>query len=1519
MPVPVRASHEEAARAAEFNEKKWVWVPDEKEGYLAGWVVQEEQDEDMGEVVLAAGGEHRTLPLYMLSKMNPPKFDRVDDIADLTYLNEASVVHNLRLRYGSNAIYTYSGLFLVAINPYQTLPLYTDAIIDQYRHRRRDEVPPHIFAIAERAWVHMNEERECQSVLITGESGAGKTENTKKVIQYLASIASEAHAAPSTPTHSRTASAVSPHSPIPRSHSSKSSIASLGLSAVPTTPRASAVKSRSRGLGLLERQILQANPILEAFGNAQTLRNNNSSRFGKFVRISFSSDSSISGAEIDWYLLEKSRVTFRHEGERSFHVFYQLLEGGGALLDTLLLEGGPEHYEYLNKGRTFVDGVNDSEEFRQLKIALDIVGFTNNEQLDLFRIIAAILHIGNLTMISTRSVEQTAFTPESQPLLEKICWLLGLPPLEFEKAVLRPRTKAGREWVTQQRTADQVKDELASLSKILYERCFGSLVERINKALDRPSAKSTFIGVLDIAGFEIFETNSFEQLCINYTNEKLQQFFNHHMFVLEQEEYSRESIEWDFVNFGLDLQPTIDLIESRDPIGILSCLDEECIMPKATDITFTSKVHALWAEVGHPGSEKYAPTRFEQGFVIQHYAGKVEYRTDGWLQKNKDPLNDNLTRLLSTSSEKYIGGLFAEYAEDATATPVGKKRVKKGAFRTVGQRHKEQLSQLMNQLQATQPHFVRCIVPNSLKKPGKLDVPLVLDQLRCNGVLEGIRIARLGYPNRLPFAEFRQRYEVLTPGVIPRGYMDGRKASARMIEALELDPAIYKLGTSKVFFKAGVLAELEEKRDTHLFDIFSRFQAGARMFTARRQMRKILNRANAIRTIQRNARVYIELREWPWWQLYTKVRPMLAATRNDEEIRKKDAELAAIRERAEKEKRENAALEATILQLQAEKKKVEDELESERQLGLDKDQQLTRSKARECDLGDDVAALQIDFDNLEAELARVTEAKKTSDNNLETLALAHEDAKIRLAAYEEQQREWRKKEGKLVEDLRKRSSDCSTLEKRRDELEKIVHDHETALLARENDGEVARLKEHMDKAAADMEKKLSAEIQTRDAGKLKAEMLEREAVQAKENLAKLKRMSTDYEARIRKGEANVDLLTKELAASKLDAQASTKKVEELQGQLTSLRKELDAQKGDRHKDSLLRGKLQAELDQLRKSLDTKTMEDRKRSEVDRTKEHERSELQLQVGQLEGQLADIRRQAQKERTKLELDLDSAKRELTVATKTCNDLQQQAKAHTQNLREAELAVIQAEKQKRAAQSELEALRNKHGDADGQLAQMTKTKESLERRLADAHAKHQDFEDAVLQIEREKASWARQMESVRKQLSAETTRREKLEKTIAARDHEIAQFSDRQVNWEKELTKARSDLAAREQEIGQLRGRPADITIIEHVHVLEEAKRVTDRQLLEAQAELESLQLYVRSLERAKQRPQSLSDQQMQILSQQSQIRELRAVLEEAESDRIALQRARRNLESRLEEIEQAQFRLPDRAVHARAAVV
>ncbi|KAJ3931027.1 MAG: nonmuscle myosin heavy chain b [Lentinula lateritia] len=1463
MPAPRHSQSAEAARAAaaqaEFNEKKWVWVPDDKEGYLAGWVHNE--DGEYGDIIMAAGGEIRRVPLFTLSKMNPPKFDRVDDIADLTFLNEASVVHNLRLRFGSGAIYTYSGLFLVAVNPYQSLPLYSDAIVHQYRSKRRDENAPHIFAVAERAWVNMGEERENQSILITGESGAGKTESTKKVIQYLAAIATDVHQGPSTPSHSRSPTLSSlqsfstmPTTGLPRTNSTKRG----HVSTTSTTGSGFALTAKGR-LGLLERQILQANPILEAFGNAQTQRNNNSSRFGKFVRISFAPDGSIAGANIDWYLLEKSRVVVRSEAERSFHVFYHLLAGGSDLkgeehiysattvsdlspIDKLLLGGGVEDYEFLNKSRREVDGVDDREEWYALKAALDVVGFTASEQYDLFRIVAAVLHIGNIVVTSTRADDAVMPDPSQA---ERVCHLLGVPPVEFTRAVLRPRVLAGREWVTQARTGQQALDELAALSKTLYEKSFGLLVDRINQALDRPSSKSTFIGVLDIAGFEIFEVNTYEQLLINYTNEKLQQFFNHHMFVLEQEEYSREGIKWDYVNFGLDLQPTIDLIESSGSagaIGILSCIDEECIMPKATDATFTHKLHSLWAGVGgdpddpqqsHPGREKYEPARFEQGFLVQHYAAKVEYRTDGWLEKNKDPLNDNLTRVFASSTERYVSSLFADHVNtpisgaQTNMFSVGKKRgIKRGAFRTVGQRHKEQLASLMGQLMATQPHFVRCIVPNTNKKPGRVDVPLVLDQLRCNGVLEGIRIARLGYPNRLPFVEFRQRYEVLTPGIIPKGYMDGREACRRMVGALELDEAIFKIGMSKIFFKAGVLADLEERRDMLLFDLFSKLQAVARMWTARRQIKKILNRAVAIRTIQRNARVYGELRDWPWWQLYTKVRPLLAATRSDEELRRKEAELVLHKERAERDKQEREALENLKMTLEAEKNKVEDQLEAERALNLDKDTLLERSKKHEAELEEEVAELQADIDDLQSHLDRAMTMAKDSEQRHAEQRDMFDQAAEHLVRLENEQKQMRLHEEETLAELANQNEEIERLHNDLETLQKVSEDLKRLAVQREED--LSRARDRTDIAVKELEGKLEVEMRNKDILRGRTDTLELELRQAKEQVVEMDHTVTDYSSLIQKKDDRIAELLQELEQLAVEHQQASKEILELQSDIDTLAVELDAEKADRAQGDVSRARSQAELDELRTLLETKTSEETRRNEVEKSKDLELTNLRSQVVKMQQELTDTRHSALEIQGKLKVDLEQSARDLVSLQGSYDNLVQQEKKGKRGL-ESELQSLRSQVQKAKEVSRLN-LSSLYPTAYHSFADI----QSLDRQLSAAQNKYHGIEDVMLQLERDKTARERQLENIKKQLESETTRRSQVEKALSAQKTEIAKLKDHNVKVDRDLNKALKDLKDREWDIKQLESKQ-DKTIVEHVHVLEEAKR----------EELQKNAAYIRSL--------------------------------------------------------------------------
>ncbi|KAJ1023959.1 hypothetical protein NDA13_004791 [Ustilago tritici] len=1440
MPRPSRGvgqSASDAASAAEFASKKYVWIPDPNAGYFSAWVVKEQ-----GESSLCAlqDGTNRTVPIFELSKMNPPKFDKVEDIADLTFLNEASVVHNLRQRYFSSLIYTYSGLFLVAVNPYHSLPIYTDAIVAAYKGRRREENAPHVFALADEAMRNMIDNRENQSLLITGESGAGKTENTKKVIQYFAAIAAD-----------------------PTAHSSQSPANTLTASSSrEVLDRINGVEPvTAKRLGLLERQILQANPILEAFGNAQTIRNNNSSRFGKFVRIEFTSVGAIAGANIDWYLLEKSRVAIRSENERSFHIFYQLLRGGEPeLKQKLLLSSSPDDYAYLKGTRKDVEGVDDRAEFNLLRDAMNTVGFTPEEQLNLFRVAAAILQIGNIQLATDRT-DQARIT--NMPQIEKVCHVLGLPEQEFSKALLRPRVKAGREWVTSARTMRQASEEMAALSKTLYEKAFGWLVDRINKALDRPTSKSSFIGVLDIAGFEIFEVNSFEQLCINYTNEKLQQFFNHHMFVLEQEEYARENIEWDFVNFGLDLQPTIDLIESTTPIGILSCLDEECIMPKATDLTFTEKLNRTWATnkdgsttdaadkgLAH-GSTKFAPTRFAQGFTVKHYAADVTYRTDGWLDKNKDPLNDNLTRVMSESADRFIASLFAEYAEVDEQTALAsapKRRVKRGAFRTVGQRHKEQLNSLMTQLSSTQPHFVRCIVPNAEKKPGKMDVPLVLEQLRCNGVLEGIRIARLGYPNRLLFSEFRNRYEVLTPGIIPPGYMDGRKACQRMVEALELDKSTFKIGTSKIFFKAGVLAEMEERRDSHLYDIFSRFGAACRMYTARRQMKKILNRAAAVRTVQRNARLYVDLREWPWWQLYTRIRPLLTATRHDEELKRKQLELAMVTERAERDQKEREALQVLKFQLEAEKRKIEEQLESERTLLLDKDQLLARSKERESALEDDLAALQGDVDLLEGQLEKAIASQKATEQAHTELKTAFDQAGDHLLRLEAEQKVWKEKEDTFMRDLSKHSTNAEQFRSERQAF--VAEKDELQRKLQEKEQDLDRAHKRMLAAVQEVEAKLMAEAQSREEEQKRALQLEDQTRQSSYQLSELQRVAASHESRVKDKEQEISQLQKQLFDLSREREGLTKQLADLNLKLNTLSFDLKSSKDEHAKTSEAKSALQKELDETRHLMEAKSSEDVKTKEIHRMKEQELQTLREQMASVQRELSEAKHTSLEQISALRAEISAAQKEANAHAAARQEAEEAVRAAEVRVREADAKVAAAEKAAREAEASLSEAQSKSTVINRGLQDALRNRETLEKQLSLAATKHQDLEDALLELERRETASKHKVDQLAAELSAESKRRELFESAHKQAERNANSLQQLVTGKDKEISGLKHELTLAQQEMRKLQSMQ-NKTIVEHVHVLEEAKKYTDRQLLDAQSKLQELAHYTKTLEKSKAR--------------------------------------------------------------------
>uniref|UniRef100_A0AAZ3P767 Myosin motor domain-containing protein n=1 Tax=Oncorhynchus tshawytscha TaxID=74940 RepID=A0AAZ3P767_ONCTS len=820
------------AQAAPFDSKNACYVADKVELYLKGLVTARADGKCTVTVTKPdgtkdEGKEFKDADIY---EMNPPKYDKIEDMAMMTYLNEASVLYNLKERYAAWMIYTYSGLFCATVNPYKWLPVYDAEVVNAYRGKKRMEAPPHIFSVSDNAFQFMMIDKENQSVLITGESGAGKTVNTKRVIQYFATIA----------------------------------VSGAKKEAEP-----------GKMQGSLEDQIIAANPLLESYGNAKTVRNDNSSRFGKFIRIHFQAGK-LAKADIETYLLEKSRVSFQLPDERGYHIFFQMMTGHKPELVEMALIDFP----MCSQGQITVASINDNEELDATDDAITVLGFSNDEKVGIYKLTGAVLHHGNLKFKQKQREEQAE--PDGTEVADKIAYLLGLNSAEMLKALCYPRVKVGNEYVTKGQTVPQVNNSVSALAKSIYERMFLWMVIRINEMLDTKNPRQFYIGVLDIAGFEIFDYNSMEQLCINFTNEKLQQFFNHTMFVLEQEEYKKEGIIWAFIDFGMDLAACIELIEK--PLGIFSILEEECMFPKSSDTTFKDKLYAQ--HLGKTNAfEKPKPAKgkAEAHFSLVHYAGTVDYNITGWLEKNKDPLNDSVCQLYQKSAVKILAALYPAPPPEDKAKKGGKK--KGGSMQTVSSQFRENLHKLMTNLRSTHPHFVRCLIPNESKTPGLMENFLVIHQLRCNGVLEGIRICRKGFPSRIIYADFKQRYKVLNASVIPEGqFMDNKKASEKLLGSIDVNHEDYKFGHTKVFFKAGLLGVLEEMRDEKLATLVGMVQALSRGFLMRREFTKMMERRESVYAIQYNIRSFMNVKTWPWMKLYFKIKPLLQSAETEKEL-----------------------------------------------------------------------------------------------------------------------------------------------------------------------------------------------------------------------------------------------------------------------------------------------------------------------------------------------------------------------------------------------------------------------------------------------------------------------------------------------------------------------------------------------------------------------------------------------------------------------------------------------------------
>ncbi|XP_060116278.1 unconventional myosin-Va isoform X2 [Heteronotia binoei] len=739
---------------------------------------------------------------------NPDILVGENDLTALSYLHEPAVLHNLKVRFiDSKLIYTYCGIVLVAINPYEQLPIYGEDIINAYSGQNMGDMDPHIFAVAEEAYKQMARDERNQSIIVSGESGAGKTVSAKYAMRYFATVSGSASEAN------------------------------------------------------VEEKVLASNPIMESIGNAKTTRNDNSSRFGKYIEIGFDKRYRIIGANMRTYLLEKSRVVFQAEEERNYHIFYQLCASATLPEFKTLRLGNANYFHYTKQGGSpVIDGIDDAKEMENTRRACTLLGIVDSYQMGIFQILAAILHLGNVSFTS-RDADSCTIPPKHEPL-SIFCGLMGVEYEQMAHWLCHRKLATATETYIKPISKLQAVNARDALAKHIYANLFNWIVDHVNQALHSTMKQHSFIGVLDIYGFETFEINSFEQFCINYANEKLQQQFNMHVFKLEQEEYMKEQIPWTLIDF-YDNQPCINLIEAK--LGVLDLLDEECKMPKGSDNSWAQKLYnthlnktALFAK----------PRLSNKAFIIQHFADKVEYQCEGFLEKNKDTVYEEQIQVLKSSKLKILSELFLDVkaisptsATSSGRTPLSRTAIKptksktdqasKEHKKTVGHQFRNSLQLLMATLNATTPHYVRCIKPNDFKFPFMFDEKRTVQQLRACGVLETIRISAAGFPSRWTYQEFFSRYRVLMKQKDVLG--DRKQTCKNVLEKLILDKDKYQFGKTKIFFRAGQVAYLEKIRSDKLRAACVRIQKTIRGWLMRK---KYLRMRKAAITIQRYVRGY---------------------------------------------------------------------------------------------------------------------------------------------------------------------------------------------------------------------------------------------------------------------------------------------------------------------------------------------------------------------------------------------------------------------------------------------------------------------------------------------------------------------------------------------------------------------------------------------------------------------------------------------------------------------------------------
>ncbi|EGT39017.1 hypothetical protein CAEBREN_03457 [Caenorhabditis brenneri] len=985
-----------------------VWISDEKEGFVAARIT----DISQNGFTLATENTNQTVTRRyddtFACEEDPNK--SVEDNCALVHLNEATLLNNCRLRYANGKIYTYVANILISINPYQLIDnLYSSETIKEYRGKSLGQKEPHIFAIADKAYREMRRNKTSQSIIVSGESGAGKTESQKAVLKYLC-------------------------------------------------------ENWGTDAGPIQQRLLETNPILEAFGNAKTLRNNNSSRFGKFVQIHFSENGNVAGGFVSHYLLETSRVCRQAPEERNYHIFYQLIAGASPDLYEKLKLAPASTFNYLKHGATmfFVNSkspfkidksrfseatsvsdsiISDIDDFAKLEKALGLSGMGDSEKMFIWSTIAGILHLGNIAFEENANDSRGGckITSDAEKSLMSASELLGLEPEELKMGLCARIMQATKGGVKGTLIRVPLKSHEAAagrdaLAKAIYSKLFDWLVAQINKSI--PFEKSTgYIGVLDVAGFEYFAVNSFEQFCINFCNEKLQHFFNERILKQEQEMYESEGLNIQKIEFT-DNQDCIELFEKK-PSGLFDLLDEEAKLPRATFQHFTQRAHESHKNhfrLDTPRKSKvksHREMRDDEGLLIRHYAGTVCYETRCFVEKNNDQLHNSLEILIEQSSFPLVVSLFTNEASGAVKTGGRLKAV------SVGAKFKSQLTALLDKLNNTGTHFVRCVKPNSQMKAWHFDGSAILGQLQCAGMASVLRLMQEGFPSRTSFADLYSMYEKNLPPSLAR--LDPRLFSKCLFRALGLDQNDFQFGSTKVFFRAGKFAEFDQmmKQDPEtMMELISKVtdwlikarwrKAQYGTWSVIKLKNKILYRADKIKKIQAWMRGYLVRKRFQKkLAIFRKACALLEHSREMTDI------LARMNESSQDKWRESANV--TTSELEELVKKIKnDELEAE----IDRAVKCYEECVKRVD--SIIADLKQQLEN--DELAEVERARKEAEEKerreIEEKAAAEKERLLRRKMEEDREKAQKEYELQLEMQKQKEAAEAEEEQKRRDKEER---------------------------------------------------------------------------------------------------------------------------------------------------------------------------------------------------------------------------------------------------------------------------------------------------------------------------------------------------------------------------------------------------------------------------------------------------------------------------------------------------